>query len=173
MFRPDLAFFRRALRFPARVTGRAGLAVLLVGGTVAVLEVPTSVYAAAATIVITNGNSSTTPASLADTLLAPGLTLSGAATIDGSSAFTVNDPRLASYGSFSNGTSDVGIDSGLVIAANANAHSFATASNVQGVSTDRPDLALGNLLTTQPGLCNGSASTCIHNATDLAFSVVP
>ena len=69
MFRTDLAFFRRALRAPARVTGRAGLAVLLVGATVAVLEVPTSVSAAAATIVITNGNGSTTPSSLANTLL--------------------------------------------------------------------------------------------------------
>ena len=173
MFRTDRAFFWRALRAPARVTGRAGLAVLLVGATIAVLEVPTSVSAAAATIVIVNGDGSTTPSTLAGTLLAPGLTLSGVPTINGDSAFTAGDQRLRSYGTFSNGTSDVGIDSGLVIAANADAHTFATGAYTQTVSGDRPDLALGNLLVTQPGLCNGGASSCIHNATDLAFSVVP
>ena len=44
-------------------------------------------------------------------------------------AFTgAGDARLRSYGTFSNGTNDVGIDSGLIIAANADAASFATAA---------------------------------------------
>ena len=172
MFRTDRAFFWRALRAPARVTSRAGLAVLLVGATVAVLEVPTSVSAAAATIVIVNGDGSTTPSTLANTLLGPNATLFAPALINGVAAFTgAGDARLRSYGTFSNGTNDVGIDSGLIIAANADAASFATAAKVNGVSSDRQDPALAALLATQPGFCTGSP--CTHNATDLSFSIVP
>ena len=173
MFRADRAVFWRALRAPARVTCRAGLAVLLAGGTVAVLEVPTSVHASAATISIVNGGASTTPTTLAESLLLPGVTLSGQARINGDLAFTASDPRLRSYGQFSNGTTDVGIESGLIITANADAASFSTSLRTQGVAADRPDPALGNLLETQPGLCTGGAANCIHNATDLSFSLIP
>ena len=78
---------------------------------------------------------------------------------------------FSSYGTFSNGTDDVGIDSGLIIAANADAASFATADKVPVVSADRQDPALAALLATQPGFCTGSP--CTHNATDLSFSIVP
>ena len=137
------------------------------------LEVPTSVSAAAATIVIVNGNGSTTPTTLANTLLAAGETLSGAPTINGASASQQLIAAPFITAPFKQHPRDVGIDSGLVITANADAHTLATGANTQQVSTDRPDLALGNLLATQPGLCSGGPSSCIHNATDLAFSLIP
>ena len=59
----------------------------------------------------------------------------------------------------------------MIIAANADAASFATADKVPVVSADRQDPALAALLATQPGFCTGSP--CTHNATDLSFSIVP
>ena len=154
MIRGEGTSLRRVLGAPARVTG-LGVAVLLIGATVAAFAAPTAVLAAPPTISIANANNATTPSTLATMLLEPGETLSGAARINGDLAFGFNDPRRRSYGTFSNGTADVGIAGGLIITANADAASFATAEFVWGVAGDRPDTALENLLETQPGICTG------------------
>ena len=170
MCRTTRAFWR-SFRLPARMASRVGVAALLAASTAVIVEVPTSVHAAAATVSIVNGDAATTPSTLANILLGPGATLNAPARINGALAFTANDLRLRSYGTFSNGTSDVGIDSGLIISANANAATFATATIAARVSVDRQDAALGALLATQSGFC--TVSPCTHNATDLSFSIVP
>jgi hypothetical protein len=61
---------------------------------------------------------------VARVLLAPGVALSGAATVNDSSDPAVYGSQLPSFGRFTGGAPDIGVDDGLVIAANAPASSF-------------------------------------------------
>ncbi len=115
-----------------------------------------------------------TPDHLAQTLLGPGVALEGPATINGSADPADYDVRLPALGRFTAGAGDVGIDEGLVIAANSAVTDFAGASAgipVAGSATD-PDLFD---VVTDAGLCPGPTlpAGCVYSATSLEFAVRP
>jgi len=109
---------------------------------------------------------------IASLLLGPGVALSGPATINGTATPGAYASALPSFGSFGNGTADLGVADGLVIGANARASSFATGSTDASITTDRDDNDLYGVVNAA-GLCGGNASQCINNATSVEFSVQP
>jgi hypothetical protein len=109
---------------------------------------------------------------VASQLLGPGVTLAGPATIDGTAAAGMYASALPSFGRFTNGADDIGIGDGLIIAANARASSFATGSTASQIATDRDDDDLYGVVHAA-GLCTGTPSQCINNATSVEFSVRP
>ncbi len=110
---------------------------------------------------------------VAGTLLGPGVTLDGAATINGTATAGSYAAALPSFGRFSSGEADLGIPDGLVIGANALASSFATGGYQSVIATDRDDTDLYGVVNAA-GLCGGGgASACINNATSVEFSVRP
>jgi hypothetical protein len=109
---------------------------------------------------------------MASQLLGPGVTLAGPATIDGTAAAGTYASALPSFGRFTGGAADIGIDDGLIVAANARASSFATASTDERISSDNDDNDLYGVVNAA-GLCAGPAPACINNATSVEFSVRP
>lgn len=110
---------------------------------------------------------------VAGTLLGPGVTLDGAATINGTATAGSYAAALPSFGRFSSGEADLGIPDGLVVAANARAGSFATGSYQSNIAADRDDNDLHGVVNAA-GLCGGGGpSGCINNATSLEFAVRP
>lgn len=155
--------------------GRARRRLLTLLAPAALLAVPA--LAAGASLQITEAGPGVTglqtPDHIAQTLLGPGVTLDGAATINGSADAGQYDPSLPSFGRFTDGTADLGIGDGLVITANGYAGSFAGTVSGLHPASSRTDADLFGVVD-DAGLCGApSAAACVYNATSLEFQVRP
>lgn len=138
-----------------------------------------------------------TPTSLADVLLGPGVSLApgseplvnlqtSAQLPNPSPECTVSPPPsprdgcspLPSFGRFTDGSADLGIASGLLITANASAASFRTPGSTQQIalnrsttSTPAPRDAIDLLATASAGL--SPSPTSANNVTSLSFELAP
>lgn len=155
---------------------RSTLMSAAVAGAVALLA-PAAGLGATPTFQVTDAGPAVSGFSTADEvaseLLGPGVSLSGAATINGSASTSAYASALPSFGRFTLGDADLGISDGLLIGANSRASSFATATTTSHVAADRDDADLYDVINAA-GLCaGGGAAACVNNATSVEFAVTP
>jgi len=112
---------------------------------------------------------------LAQVLLGPGATIApGSAQVNLSDDSSVYGAALPSFGTVAEGLSDLGIDNGLMITANAAAESFATNTFVSRISANRSSTgsngpADANALSAATS--GAGLSSVVNNVTSLTFNV--
>ncbi len=105
--------------------------------------------------------------------------------VQSSSDATVFGPSLPAFGAFSNGLDGIGIDSGLIVSANAKVTGFADAFLVDSQTTT-PEFRFRDywainpnaVAATDPQLnallgCDPTTDTCTQNVTSVEFTLVP
>lgn len=152
-------------------------ALAVTAGAAAAMLLPTTAVGAPPVVQVVDAGPAVSGLSDADaiagTLLGPGVSLSGPASINGTAVSGSYAAALPSFGRFTAGETEIGISDGLVIGANARAGSFATGSYQDVIAADRDDSDLFDVVNAA-GLCGvATAASCTNNATSIEFAVQP